>query len=266
MPGSSCPSQIFANEPAGFSRLLTVIARDAIRSPSHPEYTLFPDRITDTLTMYQASVHIWGGSTVSYRNYHFVGRRMHSQRHAVQMAAREAIARLRDILPVMRTRPYHYLPCHVPYTHHYAFSCTTGERDEAIEPLVQYVMALESVFTALVDDHLAARLDLARSRIPRRSVYRSPSPCAPRIPTPPHDPPIPPVDQHSSPSDEASRLAAPTPARASPPPSTKPPRAGIASTTTRLETIPEEEEEEVESSAPRLGLTLDRPFDVPDTP
>src|SRR3989337_10136 len=144
MSGGNCPSQIFANEPAGFSHLLTVIARDAMRSPSHPKYTIFPDRITNTLTMYQASVYIRGGSTLSFRNYRFMGRVMPSKRHAIQMAAREDIARLRDILPVMQTRPYHYLPCHVTYTSHYAFSCTTGERDEAIEPLVQYIMALES--------------------------------------------------------------------------------------------------------------------------
>src|SRR3989337_660038 len=136
MSGGNCPSQIFANEPAGFSRLLTVIARDAMRSPSRPEYTIFPDRITDNLTMYQASVYIWGGSTLSFRNYHFMGRVMPSERHAIQMATREAIARLRDILPIMQTRPYHYLPCHVPYTNHYAFSYTARERDGAIDPLV----------------------------------------------------------------------------------------------------------------------------------
>ena len=156
MSGDNCPSQIFANEPAGFSRLLTIIARDAMRSPSRLEYTVFPDRVTDTLTMYQASVYIRGGSNLSFRNYRFMGRVMPTERHAIQMAAREAIARLRDILPVMQTRPYHYLPCHVPYTNHYAFSCIAGERDGVIEPLVQYIMALESVFIALVDDYLAA--------------------------------------------------------------------------------------------------------------
>src|SRR3990170_4693803 len=109
MSGGNCPSQIFANEPAGFSRLLTIIARDAMRSPSHPEYIIFPDRITDTLTMYQASVYIRGGSTLSFRNYCFMGRVMPSESHAIQMAAREAIACLRDILPVMLIRPYHYL-------------------------------------------------------------------------------------------------------------------------------------------------------------
>ena len=80
----------------------------------------------------------------------------------MQMAAREAIARLRDILPTMKTRRYRYLPCHVPYTSHYAFTCHRGERDEAIEMVVEYLKALEESFDNLVDDLVAARMDLVR--------------------------------------------------------------------------------------------------------
>ena len=80
----------------------------------------------------------------------------------MQMAAREAIARLRDILPSMKTRRYRYLPCHVPYTCHYAFACHRGERDEAIEMLVEYLKALEAAFDDLVDGLVAARMDLVR--------------------------------------------------------------------------------------------------------
>jgi hypothetical protein len=125
-------------------------------------------------------------------------------------------------------------------------------------------MALELVFTALVDDHLAARMDLARARITRRSEFCSPSPCAPRILTPPHYSPTQLAIQRSSPSDEASRLAAPVPTRA--PLSTRmvPPQTGVASTSTLLETIPEEEE--VESRGPQLGLTLSEAYSVSDTP
>ena len=105
-------------------------------SLSRPEYTVYPERISDTLTMYQASVYIRGGNAMPHRNYRFGGRVMPTESYAIQMAAREAIARLRVILPIMQTRPYHYLPCHVPYTSHYAFPCTAGESDDAIEPLV----------------------------------------------------------------------------------------------------------------------------------
>ena len=260
MAGGSCPSQIFANEPAGFSRLLASIAKDALGSLGRPEYVIYPDKISETLTMYQASVYIRGGVSVSFRNYRFMGRAMPTERHAIQMAAREAIARLRDILPVMQTRPYHYLPCHVPYTSHYAFSCTTGERDLAIEPLVQYIMALESAFTSLVDDYLTARMDLSRARVIRRSEYRSPSPRAPRTSTPPNTSLASPAAQRSTSTGDASRLVAPIPARASPLTSTVPPPAGTASTTTRLEAILEEEEEEgdITSWVPCLSLTLSR--------
>ena len=229
-------------------------------SLGRPEYVVYPDKISETLTMYQASVYIRGGASVSFRNYRFMGRAMPTERHAIQMAAREAIARLRDILPVMQNRPYYYLPCHVPYTSHYAFSCTIGERDLAIEPLVQYIMASESTFTSLVDDYLTARMDLSRARVIRRSEYRSPSPRAPRTSTTPNIPLANPATQRSTPTGDASRPAAPIPTRASPLTSTVPPPAGTASTTTRLEAILEEEEEEgdITSWVPCLSLTLSR--------
>ena len=77
----------------------------------------------------------------------------------MQMAAREAIARLRDVLPVMKTRRYRYLPCHVHYTCHYAYSYPRGERDEAFEMLIEYLRALEAAFDNLVDDFVATCMD-----------------------------------------------------------------------------------------------------------
>ena len=84
----------------------------------------------------------------------------------MQMAAGEAIARLRDVLPVMRTRRYRYLPCHVPYTCHYAYSCPSGERDEAFEMLIEYLRALEAAFDNLVDDFVATRMDSVHAVLP----------------------------------------------------------------------------------------------------
>ena len=77
----------------------------------------------------------------------------------MQMASREAITRLRDVLPAMKTHRYRYLPCHVPYTCHYSFSCPRGERDEAFEMLVEYLRALEAASDSMVDDLVAARMD-----------------------------------------------------------------------------------------------------------
>ena len=128
---------MFANEPTGFSRLLSVIVKIVIGQRVRTEYTFYRHKISDSLTMHQASVHFIGGQPELHR-LRFFGRAMPTERQAIQMAAREAIAHLRDTLPAMKTRPYYYLPCHVPYTSHYAFACPIGEEDDALGMLVQY--------------------------------------------------------------------------------------------------------------------------------
>ena len=161
MAGNDCESQMFANVPKGFVKLLSFIVQVAMGPSVHPVFKLYSHKINDSLTMHQAAVQFKGGHAES-RHFRFVGRAMPTERHAMQMAAREAIARLRDILPTMKTRRYRYLPCHVPYTSHYAFACHRGERDEAIEMVVEYLKALEESFDNLVDDLVAAWMDLVQ--------------------------------------------------------------------------------------------------------
>ena len=117
MAGSDCESQVFANVPEGFIKLLVSITKVAIGPSTRPEFTLYQHKISDSVSMHQAAVQFKGGRSES-RHFRFVGRAMPTERHAMQMAAREAIARLRDALPSMKARRYHYLPCHVPYTCH----------------------------------------------------------------------------------------------------------------------------------------------------
>ena len=112
---------MFANVPEGFFKLLTSIVKIAIGPSTPPEFTLYQHKINDSQSMHQAAVQFKGGR-VEFRSFRFVGRAMPTERHAMQMAAREAIARLRDVLPSMKTRRYRYLPCHVPYTCHYVFA------------------------------------------------------------------------------------------------------------------------------------------------
>ena len=126
MADNSCESQTFANVPDGFVKLLSFIVQVAMGPSVRPVFTLCQHRVNDSLTMHQAAVQLKGGPG-ELRRFRFVGRAMPTERHAMQMAAREAIARLRDVLPVMKTRRYRYLPCHVPYTCHYAYSCPRGE-------------------------------------------------------------------------------------------------------------------------------------------
>ena len=174
----------------------------------------------------------------------------------MQMAAREAIARLRDILPMMKTRRYRYLPCHVPYTCHYAFTCHRGERDEAIEMLVEYLKALEEFFDNLVDDLVASRMDLVRGGPASRKELLHMAPpltfvsssasyslailaTARRLPT----------------TEEFDQVIAPTPVSAAPPTVLAP---SPQTSTSRLEPISEEEAE----SPASLGLILSRPREV----
>jgi len=127
MAGNDCETQVFANVPEGFIKLLASITKLAIGRSTRPEFTLYQHKISDNVSMHQAAVQFKGGRSAP-RHFRFVGRAMPTERHALQMAVREAIACLRDVLPTMKTRRYRYLPCHVPYTCHYAFTCPRGER------------------------------------------------------------------------------------------------------------------------------------------
>ena len=128
MAGSDWESQVFASIPEGFIKLLVSITKVVIGPSARPEFTLYQQKISDSLSMHQAAVQFRGGRSES-RRFRFVGRAMPTERRAMQTAAREAIARLRDALPSMKACRYRYLPCHVPYTCHYAFACPRGERD-----------------------------------------------------------------------------------------------------------------------------------------
>ena len=175
----------------------------------------------------------------------------------MQMAAREAIARLRDILPTMKTRRYRYLPCHVPYTSHYAFACHRGERDEAIEMVVEYLKALEESFDNLVDDLVAARMDLVRGGpASRKELLHTAPPLTFVSSSASYAPAVLATARRLPTTEEFDRVIAPTPVRAARPvaPAPSPQRSA-----TRLEPI--REEVEVESPAP-LGLTLGKGKDI----
>src|SRR4051812_2147516 len=146
MADNSCESQTFANVPDGFVKLLSFIVQVAMGPSVRPVVSLCQHKVNDSLTMHQASVQFRGGRGELCR-FRFVGRAMPMEKHAIQMAARESIARLRDVLPVVKAHRYRYLPSHVPYTCHYACSCPRGERGEAFEMLIEYLRALEAATT-----------------------------------------------------------------------------------------------------------------------
>ena len=261
MAENSCESQTFASVPDGVVKLLSSIVQVAMGPSVRPVFTLYQHRVNDSLTMHQAAVQFKGGRG-ELRRFRFVGRAMPTERHAMQMAAREAIARLRDVLPAMKTRRYRYLPCHVPYTCHYAFSCPRGERDEAFEMLIEYLRALEAAFDNLVDDFVATRMDSVHGCAANR---RELLPIAPPLTLVSSSASYTPTRRLPT-TEEFNQVIAPTPARTAPPIVSTPirvapPLAPVPSTrrgSSHLEPI---SEEEVESPA-SLRLTLGRAREI----
>ena len=250
MAGSSCENRVFTNVPEGFVKLLVSITKLAIGPATRPEFTLYQHKLSDDVSMHQAVVQFKGGRSAS-RHFRFVGRAMPTERHAMQMAAREAIARLRDILPTMKTRRYRYLPCHVPYTCHYAFACHRGERDEAIEMVVEYLKALEESFDNLVDDLVAARMDLVRGGpASRKELLHTAPPLTFVSSSASYAPAVLATARRLPTTEEFDRVIAPTPVRAAPPAARALPPVAPAPSPQRSVTRQEPAREEVEVDSP----------------
>ena len=175
----------------------------------------------------------------------------------MQMAAREAIARLQDILPTMKTRRCRYLPCHVPYTSHYAFACHRGERDEAIEMVVEYLKALEESFDNPVDDLVAARMDLVRGGpASRKELLHTAPPLTFVSSSASYAPAVLATARRLPTTEEFDRVIAPTPVRAAPPAARALPPVAPAPSPQRSVTRQEPaREEEVDSPGP-LSLAI----------
>src|SRR3954464_9600042 len=164
--------------------------------------------------------------------------------------------------PVIKARRYRYLPCHVPYTCHYAYSCPRGERDEAFEMLIEYLRALEATFDNLMDDFVAARMDSVHGCAANR---RELLPTAPPLTYASSSASYAPARRLPS-TEEFNQVIAPTPAHTAPPLAPTPirvipplaPAPSARRSTTRMEPI---NKEEVESPA-SLRLTLGRAKDI----
>ena len=52
MAGSDCESQVFANVPEGFIKLLVSITKLAIGPSTRPEFTLYQHKISDSVSMH----------------------------------------------------------------------------------------------------------------------------------------------------------------------------------------------------------------------
>ena len=61
MASNDCESQVFANVPEGFIKLLISITKIAIGPSVRPEFTLYRHKLCDSLSMYQAAIQFKGG-------------------------------------------------------------------------------------------------------------------------------------------------------------------------------------------------------------
>ena len=148
------------------------------------------------------------------------------------------------------------MPCAL-HTSHYAFACHRGERDEAIEMVVEYLKALEESFDNLVDDLVAARMDLVRGGPAcRKELPHTAPPLTFVSSSASYAPAILATARRLPTTEEFDQVIAPTPSRAAPhvAPAPTPQRSA-----TRQE--PAREEVEVESPAP-LSLALGKGKDI----
>lgn len=171
------------------------------------------------------------------------------------------------MVPALQMHTYHYISWHAPYTNDYAFTCAIGESDDAVEPLIRYIIALESFFTPMVGDYITTVIALAHTRasfVPHASEFHLTI-----IPRAIFGPPLSfssPTfaacrGQRTSTSEEYHRYFALTPVRAASPTRTLTPLLDFQSSATPLETI-----SEAESSSPPLRLTLGDAAKTPDAP
>ena len=122
--------------------------------------------------------------------------------------------------------------------------------------LVEYLKALEAAFDNLVDDFVAARMDLVQGCSANRRELLHTAPPLTYVSSSASYTPATLATAHRLPTpDEFDQVIAPTPVRAAPPTAPVPAPQLSAS---RLEPI---SEEEVESPA-SLGLTLGKPREV----
>ena len=73
MAGSDCDSQVFANVPEGFIKLLVSITKITIGPTTRPEFTLYQHKISDSVSMHQAAIQFKGGGVLKHATSNLLG-------------------------------------------------------------------------------------------------------------------------------------------------------------------------------------------------
>ncbi|KAE8779422.1 hypothetical protein D1007_47550 [Hordeum vulgare] len=117
-----------------------------------PQYELFKSRITSTTSKYWAVVHIFSmDPNQDPTEVCFNGKSMPTLKMAIEVAAYEAVTRLRFAVPYANERGYCYCASRAAPRGATSFPGTLAERDPMLIWLVQYVIAQERSTQRLMD-------------------------------------------------------------------------------------------------------------------
>ena len=138
--------------PGSFVKILWDFTRNTLGSTQPPQYELFKSRINHNASKYWAVAHIppvdpnQGPTSVV-----FIGKSMPTSEMAIEVAAYEAITRLRFAVPRASERGYYYFPSRPAPGEEASFPCRQSERDPMLANLVQYVIAQERLTQQVMD-------------------------------------------------------------------------------------------------------------------
>jgi hypothetical protein len=161
MSGNQPFQETTAVELAGFTEILWTIAQRILGSTQRPKYEVYEERTSATLREYWATVHIYLNSEARDALFHFTGRSAPTTSMAIQLAAWEAIARLRHQLRRMNRRPFHFYPSRAALDGDTSFVATHHEEDLAVVHLTRYLAAQHDLFVQALDSLAMARRVIA---------------------------------------------------------------------------------------------------------
>ena len=129
----------------------------------YPKYTLFQQRATPTQKEYWADIHLIGLAPDDARPCFFQGRSMATPALALQMAAWEAIPRIRHShVPAVGCPALTFFPSRNPAHSTIKFDLARQERDPAISPLMYLLTAQHSLLCEVLDELVIHRKALSR--------------------------------------------------------------------------------------------------------
>jgi len=173
MPRSLIQHETIAPELDGFIRILSNVTRRALGLEEPPRYVVYQVRDRDGLTQFWATVSINGRALAQEHSYRFVGRVMAGEYQAIQYAAREAIAQLRHQVLRTHNRSFFYYPSRSSSDRGMHIANSEHEQNPALENLVHFVAAQESLLTQVARELSSTRRAIAQYPLVRGSAEPS---------------------------------------------------------------------------------------------